>query len=115
MDILIYQRTIKTEVSAIGVGLHSGCRVNLTLKPAAVDHGIEFVRTDLPSKPRVLCDPLLVDGSRLSSTLIAPDNVRIGTIEHLMSAFACFGIDNLIVELSASEVPIMDGSSNSFL
>lgn len=113
---MIFQRSIANTVSAIGVGLHSGCRVNLTLKPAKADYGIEFVRTDLPNQPRIKCDPLLIDGSRLSSVLIDPaTKTVVGTIEHLMSAFACFGIDNIIVELSAPEIPIMDGSSNSFL
>lgn len=112
---MIYQRTIKNEISVTGVGLHSGFRVKLTLKPAAVDQGIVFVRADLANKPYIKCHPFLVNDTRLSSTLIDDNNVRIGTIEHLMSAFACFGIDNIIVELSASEMPIMDGSSNSFL
>lgn len=113
---MIFQRSIANVVTAIGVGLHSGCRVTLTLKPAKANHGIEFVRTDLPNQPRIKCDPLLIDGSRLSSMLIDPvTKTVVGTIEHLMSAFACFGVDNVIVELSASEIPIMDGSSNSFL
>ncbi|TXH59776.1 MAG: UDP-3-O-acyl-N-acetylglucosamine deacetylase [Bacteroidia bacterium] len=111
----MFQRTIGSQVSAIGVGLHSGCRVKLTLKPASSDHGIVFIRTDLPNKPNIKCHPFLVNDTRLSSTLVDDNNVRVGTIEHLMSAFACFGIDNIIVELSASEMPIMDGSSNSFL
>jgi len=112
---MIYQRTIKTPINAIGVGLHSGCRVSLTLKPNKPDQGIIFVRTDLPGQPAVKCHPLLVNDTRLSSTLVDENQVRIGTVEHLMSALACFGIDNLIVELSAQETPIMDGSSNSFL
>lgn len=113
---MILQRTIEKNVSAIGVGLHSGCRVKLTLKPAKDDYGVEFVRTDLPGLPRIKSDPRLIDGSRLSSMLIDPTSgVYVGTIEHLMSAFACLGIDNIIVELSAPEIPIMEGSSNSFL
>ncbi len=112
---MIYQRTIKTPISAIGVGLHSGCRVSLTMLPAEVDQGIVFIRTDLPGQPKIKAHPFLVNDLRLSSTLVDENNVRIGTIEHLMSAFACFGIDNIIVELSAQETPIMDGSSNSFL
>lgn len=112
---MIYQRTIKSPINAIGVGLHSGCRVSLTLKPAKVDQGILFVRTDLPGQPAVKCHPFLINDTRLSSTLVDENKVRVGTIEHLMSAFACFGIDNIIVELSAQETPIMDGSSNSFL
>lgn len=112
---MIYQRTIKSPITAIGVGLHSGCRVSLTLKPAKADQGILFVRTDLPNQPAVKCHPFLINDTRLSSTLVDENKVRVGTIEHLMSAFACFGIDNIVVELSAQETPIMDGSSNSFL
>ncbi len=112
---MIYQRTIKTAVTVTGVGLHSGFRVKLTLKPAKENQGITFVRTDLENFPHIKCHPFLVNDTRLSSTLVDDNRVRIGTIEHLLSAFACFGIDNLIVELSAPEMPIMDGSSNSFL
>ena len=112
---MIYQRTIRSEVSVTGVGLHSGCRVKLTLKPSGVDQGIVFVRTDLAGLPRVKCHPFLINDTRLSSTLVDDNKVRVATIEHVMSAFACFGVDNLLVELSASEMPIMDGSSNSFL
>lgn len=112
---MIYQRTIANVVSVTGVGLHSGCRVRLTLKPALNDQGITFVRTDLPGLPTIKCHPFLVNDTRLSSTLVDDNSIRIATVEHLVSAFACFGIDNVIVELSASEVPIMDGSSNSFL
>lgn len=112
---MIYQRTIKAPISVIGVGLHSGCRVSLTLLPAKVDQGISFVRTDLPERSRIKCHPFLINDTRLSSTLVDENQVRVGTIEHLMSAFACFGIDNIVVELSAQETPIMDGSSNSFL
>ncbi len=112
---MIYQRTIKDEITATGVGLHSGCRVHLTLKPAPADKGIVFVRTDLPGRPHIKCHPFLINDTRLSSTLVDADNVRVGTIEHILSAFACYGIDNVVVELSAPEIPIMDGSSNSFL
>lgn len=112
---MIYQRTIKSVISAIGVGLHSGCRVKLTIKPAGIDQGIVFVRTDLTDLPHIKCHPFLINDTRLSSTLVDDNHVRIGTIEHLMSAFACFGIDNAVVEISAPEMPIMDGSSNSFL
>ena len=112
---MIYQRTIKSAVTVTGVGLHSGCRVKLTIKPASVDHGVVFVRTDLEGQPVVKCHPFLVNDTRLSSTLVDENKVRVATVEHLLSAFACFGIDNIIVELSASEIPIMDGSSNSFL
>ena len=96
---MIYQRTIKTPISAIGVGLHSGCRVSLTLLPAEIDQGIVFIRTDLPGQPKIKAHPFLVNDLRLSSTVVDENNVRIGTIEHLMSAFACFGIDNIVVEI----------------
>lgn len=112
---MIFQRTIKTPVTVTGVGLHSGCRVKLTLKPAKSDQGIIFVRTDLADMPKLKCHPFLVNDTRLSSTLVDDNGVRVATVEHLMSAFACMGIDNIIVELSAPEIPIMDGSSNSFL
>ncbi len=112
---MIYQRTIKNSVTVTGVGLHSGCRVKLTIRPAKADEGIIFVRTDLAELPTMKCHPFLVNDTRLSSTLVNENSVRVATVEHLLSAFACFGIDNIIVELSASEIPIMDGSSNSFL
>lgn len=112
---MLFQRTISKEISAIGVGLHSGSRVEIRMLPAAAGKGITFVRSDLPEKPQIKCDPLLVNDTRLSTTLINENKVRIATIEHLMSAFACIGIDNIIVELTSSEIPIMDGSSNSFL
>ncbi|MDQ5920601.1 MAG: UDP-3-O-[3-hydroxymyristoyl] N-acetylglucosamine deacetylase [Pseudomonadota bacterium] len=112
---MIYQRTLHSVITATGVGLHSGCRVHLTLKPAPVDQGIVFVRIDLPEQPHIKCHPFLVNDTRLSSTLVDDNRVRVATVEHLMSAFACYGIDNAIVELSAPEIPIMDGSSNSFI
>lgn len=112
---MIFQRTLKSEVTATGVGLHSGCRVHLTLKPARTDQGITFIRTDLTDRPHIKCHPFLVNDTRLSSTLVDDNKVRVGTVEHLMSAFACYGIDNATVELSAPEIPIMDGSSNSFI
>lgn len=111
---MIYQRTIKSDISVIGVGLHSGLRVDLTLKPAKEDQGIVFVRKDLDGAPEIVSNPLLINDTRLSSTFVV-DGVRVATVEHLMSAFACYGIDNIIVELSSQEIPIMDGSSNSFL
>lgn len=112
---MIYQRTIKTAVTVTGVGLHSGCRVNLALKPAKADQGIVFVRTDIQVHPHIKCHPFLINDTRLSSTLVDDNKVRVGTIEHILSAFACYGVDNVVVELSAPEIPIMDGSSNSFL
>jgi len=112
---MIFQRTLKQAISATGVGLHSGERVKLTLLPAAPDTGIVFRRTDLPEPVDVKVEPALVNDTRLSSTLVTDTGVRVGTIEHLMSAFAGVGIDNLIVEVTAAEMPIMDGSAAPFI
>ncbi|MBV8467786.1 MAG: UDP-3-O-acyl-N-acetylglucosamine deacetylase [Burkholderiales bacterium] len=111
---MIYQRTLQSPIHAVGVGLHSGQKVDLTLSPAAVDHGIVFRRVDLPERPSFRVGVDLVNDTRLSSTLVK-DGVRVGTIEHLMSAFAGLGIDNVLVDVTASEIPIMDGSAAPFL
>ena len=112
---MILQRTLKQAISATGVGLHSGERVKLTLHPAAPDTGIVFRRTDLPAQDEVVVRPALVNDTRLSSTLVTETGVRVGTIEHLMSAFAGLGIDNVIVDVTGAEMPIMDGSSAPFI
>ncbi|WP_179947588.1 UDP-3-O-acyl-N-acetylglucosamine deacetylase [Vogesella sp. LIG4] len=109
------QRTLKQTISATGVGLHSGERVKLTLHPAAPDTGIVFRRTDLPEPVEVAVQPSLVNDTRLSSTLVTTTGVRVGTIEHLMSAFAGLGIDNVVVDVTAAEIPIMDGSAAPFI
>ncbi len=109
------QRTLAQTISATGVGLHSGERVKLVLKPAPTDYGIEFCRTDLANPCHVKIHPDLINDTRLSSTIVTKEGVRIGTIEHLMSAFAGLGIDNVVVELNAPEIPIMDGSSLPFI
>ncbi len=111
---MIYQRTVASPIKAVGVGLHSGDKVELTLTPAPADHGIVFRRVDLPGQPGFRVGPDLVNDTRLSSTLVK-DDVRVGTIEHLMSAFAGLGIDNVLVDVSAQEMPIMDGSAAPFL
>ena len=111
---MIYQRTLKESIRAVGVGLHSGEKVELTLSPAAPDSGILFRRADLPGQPSFRVGPDLVNDTRLSSTLVK-DGVRVATIEHLMSAFAGLGIDNVQVDVTASEMPIMDGSAAPFL
>jgi len=107
------QRTIAEEVHFTGVGLHSGKKVHLTVKPAPVNHGIRFARTDLPNSPTI---PALfrhvVDTSQ--ATVLGSDGVIVSTIEHLMATFAGLGIDNARVELDAYEVPIMDGSAGPF-
>lgn len=112
---MILQRTLKQAIGATGVGLHSGERVRLTLRPALPDTGIRFVRTDLPEPVELKAEPLMVNDTRLSSTLVDETGVRVGTIEHLMSAFAGLGIDNLIVEVTAAEIPVMDGSAAPFV
>jgi UDP-3-O-[3-hydroxymyristoyl] N-acetylglucosamine deacetylase len=108
------QRTLKKSISTKGVGLHTGARVELGLHPAGVDSGIVFRRTDLPV-PAVI--PALagnVGDTRLSSTLMA-DGASVSTVEHLMSALAGLGIDNLRVDIAGPEVPIMDGSASPFV
>lgn len=111
---MFLQRTLKSTIRATGVGLHSGEKVTLTLRPAAADHGIVFQRSDLPESKPFKVGPDLVNDTRLSSTLVQ-DGVRVGTIEHLMSAFAGLGIDNIIVDVDAPEMPIMDGSAAPFI
>lgn len=111
---MIKQRTLKSAVSATGVGLHSGLKVKLTLRPAAPDTGIVFRRTDLPGAPTIKAEPQAVSDTRLSTT-IGTGEARVATIEHLMSALAGLGIDNLMIDLSAGEVPIMDGSAGPFI
>ena len=112
---MIQQRTLKAPISASGVGLHSGERVKLTLLPAAPDTGIVFRRVDLPLPVEIPARPDLVNDTRLSSTLVNAEGVRVATIEHLMSALAGLGIDNLVVEMDGPETPIMDGSSAPFV
>lgn len=111
---MIKQRTLKNIVRATGVGLHTGEKVYLTLRPAAVNTGIVFRRVDLPQPVEIKASPDHVGDTRLSSTL-EWEEVKVSTVEHLMSAFAGLGIDNAYVDLSAPEVPIMDGSSSPFV
>jgi UDP-3-O-[3-hydroxymyristoyl] N-acetylglucosamine deacetylase len=111
---MIKQRTLKNIIRATGVGLHTGEKVFLTLRPAPVDTGIVFRRIDLPEPVEVRACPENVGDTRLSTTLESR-NVRISTVEHLMSAFAGLGIDNAYVDLTAPEVPIMDGSAGPFV
>jgi len=111
---VLKQRTLKQAVSATGVGLHNGEKVVMTLKPAAIDTGIVFKRTDLPGTPEIQATPEAVHDTRLCSAL-EQNGARVSTVEHLMSALAGLGVDNVIVEVSASEIPIMDGSSGPFV
>ena len=111
---MIRQRTLKNAIRATGVGLHTGEKIYLTLKPAPIDTGIIFRRVDLDPVAEIPALAEYVGDTRLSSTLIDGD-VRISTVEHLLSAMAGLGIDNAYIELSASEVPIMDGSAGPFV
>ena len=108
------QRTIKNLVKTTGVGLHSGRRVELTLRPAAPDTGIVFHRVDLPEVVDLPAIASMVKDTRMASVL-QEGNVRVSTVEHLMSALAGLGIDNLHVDLTGEEVPIMDGSAATFV
>ncbi len=111
---MIQQRTLKSSVRATGVGLHTGHKVYLTLRPAAPDTGIVFRRIDLPEPVELRAHATLVGDTRLSSCL-ERQGVRVSTVEHLMSAFAGLGVDNAYVDLTADEVPIMDGSAGPFI
>lgn len=111
---MVNQRTLKNTIKATGVGLHSGKKVYLTLSPAPVDTGIVFVRTDLDGRPEVKAHALNVGDTTLSTNLVNGE-ATVGTVEHLLSACAGLGIDNATIELSAPEVPIMDGSSGPFV
>ena len=111
---MIKQRTLKNIIRATGVGLHTGDKVYMTLRPAAPNTGIVFRRTDLNPPVELHSRPENVGDTRLSTTLIK-DGVRVSTVEHLLSAMAGLGIDNAYVDLSAPEVPIMDGSAGPFV
>ena len=111
---MIKQRTLKNIIRATGVGLHTGDKVYMTLRPAAPNTGIVFRRTDLNPPVEIYARPDNVGDTRLSTTLVNGD-VRVSTVEHLLSAMAGLGIDNAYVDLSAPEVPIMDGSAGPFV
>ena len=108
------QRTLKNVIRATGVGVHTGQKVFLTLRPAPANSGIVFVRTDCVPPVEIPAKPEYVGDTSFCTTLVK-DGVRVGTVEHLLSAMAGLGIDNAIIELSAPEVPIMDGSSGPFV
>jgi UDP-3-O-[3-hydroxymyristoyl] N-acetylglucosamine deacetylase len=111
---MIKQRTLKNSIKATGVGLHSGKKVYLTLRPAPINTGIIFRRVDLEHPVEIPARAENVGDTTLSTTLVK-DGVRISTVEHLLSAMAGMGIDNAYIDLSASEVPIMDGSAGPFV
>jgi UDP-3-O-[3-hydroxymyristoyl] N-acetylglucosamine deacetylase len=111
---MLKQRTLKSMTRAMGVGLHSGERVELTLRPAPADTGIVFRRVDLPHPVDIPVAATSVSDTRLASTLSRGD-ARVLTVEHLMSACAGLGLDNLLIDITAEEVPILDGSAASFV
>jgi UDP-3-O-[3-hydroxymyristoyl] N-acetylglucosamine deacetylase len=111
---MIKQRTLKNTIRATGIGLHSGDKVYMTLRPAAIDSGIVFRRTDLNPVVEIPARAENVGATTMATALLAED-VKIATVEHLLSAMAGLGIDNCVVELSAGEVPIMDGSAGPFV
>jgi UDP-3-O-[3-hydroxymyristoyl] N-acetylglucosamine deacetylase len=111
---MIGQRTLKNAIRATGVGLHTGKKVLMTLRPAPADSGVVFRRTDLPTPAEVRAQAENVSDTMLGTTL-CKGAARVSTVEHLLSAFAGLGIDNAVVDLSAPEVPIMDGSAGPFV
>jgi UDP-3-O-[3-hydroxymyristoyl] N-acetylglucosamine deacetylase len=114
MEICNRQRTLKNVVRATGVGLHSGERIGLALRPAPVDHGIVFLRTDLPRPARLPARMEWV-GSTTQTTTLTDGSATLSVVEHLLAALAGLGIDNLLIEVNAGEVPIMDGSASPFV
>jgi UDP-3-O-[3-hydroxymyristoyl] N-acetylglucosamine deacetylase len=113
MTLFTRQRTLARSVSCSGVGVHSGIRVNLTVKPAPANHGIKFIRTDLPDSPAISAIFNNVVDTSLA-TVIGNEGAIVSTIEHLMASFAGLSIDNALVELDGYEMPIMDGSAAEF-
>lgn len=111
---MIRQRTLRDTVKTTGVGLHCGTRVELTLRPAPVNAGIVFRRVDINPPVELPASAMSIGDTRMASVL-EKDGVRVSTVEHLMSACAGLGIDNLIVDVTAEEIPIMDGSAASFV
>ena len=111
---MLKQRTIQKEVKTIGVGVHSGTKVTLTLRPAPVDAGIIFTRVDLLPPVVFPATALNIGDTKMASTL-TKDGAKVSTVEHLLSACAGLGIDNIYIDVSAEEIPIMDGSASSFV
>lgn len=108
------QRTIKSEIICRSIGLHTGRKVNMTIRPADVDNGITFIRSDLAGRPQIKAELGNVCDTTLATT-IGVNGASVSTVEHLLSAFSGMGIDNATVELDAHEVPIMDGSAQPFV
>jgi len=115
---MLQQRTLQSMTRAVGVGVHGGQRVELTLRPAPADHGIVFRRVDLPQPVAIKVEAGVVSDTRMATTLSPggdPGGPKVQTVEHLLSACAGLGLDNLIVDITAEEVPILDGSAASFV
>ena len=115
---MLQQRTLKSLTRAVGVGVHSGQKVELTLKPAPPDSGITFRRTDLPQPVTIAVNPQAVSDTRMASTISVggdPGAPKVQTIEHLLSACAGLGLDNVAIDITADEVPVLDGSAASFV
>lgn len=111
---MFYQKTVRSSISCSGIGLHSGKKAHLTLKPAFVDSGIVFRRVDLPARPTVAARLRNITHVNYATSL-CENEVSVQTVEHLLAALAGLGVDNLIVELDGDEVPIMDGSAAPFI
>ncbi|MHB9098446.1 MAG: UDP-3-O-acyl-N-acetylglucosamine deacetylase [Syntrophales bacterium] len=111
---MFFQRTVKREIACNSIGLHSGRKVGMVIKPAGVDKGIVFVRRDLQGNNRIKADLHNVRDTTLATTL-GLNGVTVSTVEHLMSAFSGMGVDNAVVEVDAPEIPIMDGSARPFV
>lgn len=111
---MVHQQTLASIARTVGIGLHSGTRVELSLRPAAADTGIVFRRTDLDPVVEIAAAADAVGDTRMASTL-ERDGIRIATVEHLMSALAGLGVDNCYIDVDAPEIPIMDGSAASFV
>ncbi|HUQ29176.1 MAG TPA: UDP-3-O-acyl-N-acetylglucosamine deacetylase [Usitatibacter sp.] len=111
---MLKQRTLKSVVRATGVGLHTGHKVAMALRPAPIDTGVVFCRSDMPGNPAIPAHALNVTNTMMA-TVIEKNGARVSTVEHLMSALYGMGIDNVFVDVSAEEVPIMDGSAGTFV
>ena len=108
------QKTLNKSLEFEGVGLHTGDKVRMTIDPAKTNHGIKFQRLDLPGKPLIPADIDFVSDTKRSTTL-EKDNVKVVTVEHLMSALYALGVNNALVKLNNSEIPILDGSSKYYV
>jgi UDP-3-O-[3-hydroxymyristoyl] N-acetylglucosamine deacetylase len=111
---MFFQRTVKNDIACKSIGLHSGRKVGMVIRPAGVDEGIVFIRRDLSGNNRIKADVHNVRDTTLATTL-GLNGVTVSTVEHLMSAFSGMGVDNAVVEVDAPEVPIMDGSARPFV